>query len=405
MLSEKEKLNVLCQLGTELNMVQDLDILMERILSEARRFVNADAGSIYIKEGDVLHFSYCQNDTLQARLPRDDKLKYVTAIILIDETTIAGYVASHDCLVNLSDVNRIPEDMPYSHSDAFDRENDYTTRSMLTTALKNQKGDILGVLQIINAQDDEGRIKAFTQDDESSLLHFGSIAAVALERAKMVRTMLLRMIRMAQIHDPRETGAHVNRVAGYSVEIYECWARAHEIPESEIERIRDVLRIASMLHDVGKVGISDLILKKPGRFTAEEYEIMKKHTLLGGRLFLERQSEFDVAAYNVAMNHHEWWNGKGYPGHVHIDAVTPVEELKLGPGKKGHEIPLLGRIVALTDVFDALCSVRVYKEAWEESCVLETIRASRGTQFDPELVDIFFARLENIRAIQDRYAE
>ena len=119
MLSEKEKLESLSRLGVELNQVHDLDILMERILTEARQFVNADAGSIYIREGDHLHFTYTQNLTLQKRLPKGRKLIYSTFTIPIDEKSIAGYVAATGRALNIADVYRLPATLPYHFSRKF----------------------------------------------------------------------------------------------------------------------------------------------------------------------------------------------------------------------------------------------------------------------------------------------
>lgn len=410
MLSEKEKLDKLMQLGVELHQVRDLDILMERVLFDARSFVNADAGSIYIRDDDRLHFTYTQNDTLQRRLPPGEKLLYSLFSIPIDTKSIAGYVAATGQPLNLPDVYRIAPSEPYGFSRKFDDESGYLTRSVFTVPLKTARGDILGILQIINAQKEQGQVIAFSGDDEKILLHFASIAAVALERAQMTRAILLRMIRMSEMRDPKETGAHVNRVGGYALEIYEEYARRRGLEQSEIDRNRDSLRMAAMLHDVGKVAISDVILKKPGRFNSDEYEIMKQHTVLGARLFLNTQSDFDEAARHVALNHHERWDGKGYPGFVDVGTGLPLQGAVCADdgaarGKAGEEIPLFGRIVALADVYDALSSARVYKEAWDESQVLETIQKEAGHQFDPELVACFFARLNVLRSIQRRYAD
>ena len=407
MLTETEKLNALTNLGIELSQVHDLDILMERILTEARRFVSADAGSIYIRENRLLHFSYTQNDTLQKRLDPGEKLIYSTFKIPINKESIAGYVAETGSSLNLSDVYRIDAEQSYKFSSHFDEVSQYKTRSVLTIPLKTAKEEILGVLQVINAQERSGEIIPFSEDDEKMLLHFASIAAIALERAQMTRAILLRMIRMAEMRDPKETGAHVNRVAGYAVEIYEHWARRHQYPLKEIDGNRDILRMAAMLHDVGKVAISDVILKKPAQFNDEEFRIMKQHTVLGARLFSNRQSDFDDAAAEVALTHHERWDGRGYPGFVDVATgqSLPGYDLTDGApqGKKESEIPIFGRIVALADVYDALSSLRVYKEAWDEEKVLDTIRKNSGSHFDPELVDILFNNLDMIRSIQQRY--
>ncbi len=409
MLSEKEKLESLTHLGVVLNQVHDLDILMERILTEARQFVNADAGSIYIRDKDRLNFTYTQNITLQKRLPPGEKLIYSTFQIPINEESIAGYAAATGKSLNIVDVYDLDPTLPYHHGKQFDEASGYRTQSNLTIPLKNAKNNILGVLQIINAKDESGQIKPFTRTDEKMMHHFASIAAVAFERAQMTRAMILRMIRMAEMRDPKETGAHVNRVAAFSIEIYEEWARRRNIRGEEIDKTRDMLRMAAMLHDVGKVSTSDLILKKPAPLDQLEYTTMKQHTLQGARLFMNRQSDYDEAAEIVALTHHERWDGSGYPGHVDIVTGEPTAGYKRADGtargKKGEEIPLFGRIVALADVFDALSSKRSYKEPWGEAEILNQIRTESGKHFDPELVEIFFSRLEVIRAIQKRYRE
>ncbi len=410
-LSEKEKVDKLTYLGIELNQVRDLDILMERVLECARSFVNADAGSIYIrnKDEDTLQFTYTQNDTLQERLPKGEKLIYATFTLPINKESISGYVATTGQLLNIPDVYQIESTAPYHFGKQFDEESGYQTRSVITVPLETRRGDILGILQIINAQDENKKIIPFTDSDEKLMLHFASTAAVALERAQMTRSILLRMIRMSEMRDPKETGAHVNRVGGYSIEIYEQWAQKHNLPKEEFDRNRDSLRMAAMLHDVGKIAISDVILKKPSRFNEDEFETMKQHTFLGARLFLNAQSDFDEAAFDVALNHHERWDGRGYPGYIDVatgKALTGFIRPEGKPmGKKGNEIPIFGRIVALADVYDALSSKRVYKEAWDESDVLTTIEKEAGAQFDPELIEIFFSRLNVLRSIQNRYAD
>lgn len=402
-----DKLKQVLSLDSELNKVQDLDILLERILFEARRVVHAEAGSIYIREEDKLVIHYAQNDTLQKNLPPGRKLIYKIFKIDINTKTISGYVAATGEPVNIPDVYRIPEDAPYGFDPSFDRISGYRTKSNLTIPIRTNMGEILGVLQILNAVDKHGNVVPFSRDDELMVSHFATNATTALQRAQMTRAILLRMIRMAELRDPKETGAHVNRVAGYAVEIYERWANKKGLPERETERTRDNLRMAAMLHDVGKVAISDLILKKPARFTPEEYEIMKSHATMGARLFADKQSDFDEIAQMVAFTHHENWDGTGYPGHIEIETCAP---LQTGPdgkpkGKSGEEIPLYGRIVAVADVYDALCSSRVYKPAWAEEKVLEEMHTMAGTKFDPELLEIFFEVLPNIKAVAGKYPD
>jgi len=193
------------------------------------------------------------------------------------------------------------------------------------------------------------------------------------------------------------------------VEIYEQWARRHQLPQKEIDSNRDILRMAAILHDVGKVAISDQILKKPAQLSDIEFGMMKQHTVLGARLFLDRQSGFDEAAGLVALNHHERWDGKGYPGHVNILTGGALEGFAqpdgMPMGKKGEEIPLFGRIVALADVYDALSSKRSYKEPWDESRIFSALEKDSGAHFDPEVVEIFFSRIDIIRSIQKRYGD
>jgi HD-GYP domain-containing protein (c-di-GMP phosphodiesterase class II) len=217
------------------------------------------------------------------------------------------------------------------------------------------------------------------------------------------------MISMAKLRDPKETAAHVNRVAAYSVEIFEEWAKMKQLPTKDVEGQKDILRMAAMLHDVGKVAISDLILKKPARLTMDEFDVIKSHTYLGARLFGNIQSDFDEMATEVALTHHEKWEGTGYPGHIDPLTEKPLPGFEGADGhprpKKGEEIPLVGRIVALADVYDALCSRRSYKEPWSEERILEEIDKLNGKHFDPEVTEAFFKCLDVLKSISRRYPD
>ena len=141
-----------------------------------------------------------------------------------------------------------------------------------------------------------------------------------------------------------------------------------------------------MLHDIGKIAISDKILKKPGRLNEEEFTIMKSHAAIGANLFSKSHLTIDRMACDIIGGHHERWDGDGYPAQL-----------------KGNQIPLTARIVALADVYDALISKRVYKEAWDEQEVLDYLAAQSGSQFDPELVELFLSIQDTIRVIRRRY--
>ena len=164
-----------------------------------------------------------------------------------------------------------------------------------------------------------------------------------------------------------------------------------------------------MLHDVGKVAISDNVLKKPGRFTPEEYQIIKTHTLHGANLFSDIYSDFDESAAIVALNHHERWDGKGYPGYVDLQTQQPLPGYEMEDGtaraKKEEEIPLFGRIVAIADVYDALASRRCYKDAIDESSVINTIHEEAGKQFDPELVQVFMDCVDSFKQVERLYPD
>lgn len=175
----------------------------------------------------------------------------------------------------------------------------------------------------------------------------------------------------------RETGNHVKRVAEYS----KLLALHVGLDEDEAERLKQ----ASPMHDIGKVAIPDAILNKPGRFDAEERRIMDTHARIGYDMLKHSQRPLLRCAAIVAHEHHEKWDGSGYPR-----------------GLAGEQIHIYGRITAIADVFDALGSARCYKSAWDDERIFALFRAERGAQFDPQLVDLFFQHLEQFLAIRAR---
>ena len=400
--TSKTKLSELLSITENLNHVKDLDSLLDNILYEARKFTGADAGTIFLVEGDKLKFSYFQNDTLEKRTSTSNQFIYSIFEIPINDNSIAGYVALSGKPLIINDVYRIEGNVPYSFNSYFDSIFNYKTVSTLTIPLITSRQNVVGVMQIINAMDKDGNIIPFNEENKMFVSFFANNASVAIERAKMTREIVLRMIKMAELRDPKETGNHVNRVAAYTIEIYDRLAKNKNLPLSEIKRTKDALRIAAMLHDVGKVAISDTILKKKGGLTDEEFNIMKLHTVYGARLFENSMSEMDILSKEIALNHHERWNGTGYPGF--IDNIFE-DNIKFGRSKKGNEIPLYSRIVALADVYDALISERVYKEMWSDEETKKYILSQRGSHFDPEVVDAFFEIYDVILAIRKKYSD
>jgi len=384
----------------ELNTLKDVDAILDKVLAEARDMTHCDAGSIYLIEGDHLRFSYVHNDTL-FKGPDASKHLYTDVTVPVNEKSIVGYVAMSGETLAIPDVYHLSGNEPYSFNKKFDQDTGYRTSSMLTIALKTFQGRIVGVMQLINAKNCDGAVQPFTEYNIQYAPLFANSASVTIERGIMTRETMLRMMKMAEMRDPKETGAHVQRVGAYSAEIYQQWARKKGVDEFAIKRKKDMLRLAAMLHDVGKVGISDAILKKPGRFEPHEAAIMRWHSVYGAALFANTTSELDQLCQEVAQSHHERWDGKGYPGKLPENFVK-VRELCSVP-MTGEEIPVAARITALADVYDALISSRVYKEAWPEDKVIEEIVKGRGTQFDPDVVDAFMDIQNVIQAIRHKY--
>lgn len=185
-----------------------------------------------------------------------------------------------------------------------------------------------------------------------------------------------RLARAAEFRD-QETGMHIIRMSKY------CEALAKEIGMSDLQR--ELLLAASPLHDIGKIAIPDSILLKPGKLDPQEWEIMKTHTTIGSELLSGSHSAFMKMAANIALTHHEKWDGTGYP-----------------QGLKEIQIPLVGRICGLCDVFDALTSSRPYKKAWSFEEAIEEIKKEKGKHFDPALLESFLGILPEIKRIKNQ---
>ena len=186
--------------------------------------------------------------------------------------------------------------------------------------------------------------------------------------------VIFRLSKATEYRDP-ETGQHITRMSLYSKLI----AETLEISEDEV----DIIYRAAPMHDIGKVGITDEILLKPGRLTAEEFETMKAHTNIGHAILQNSPSKLLQVAAEIAISHHEKFDGSGYPN-----------------GIAGRDIPLVGRIVAVADVFDALASERPYKKPWSVEEAMDLIKRESGKQFDPQCVDAFIACFDKVLEIK-----
>ncbi|MSR18617.1 MAG: response regulator [Phycisphaerales bacterium] len=238
---------------------------------------------------------------------------------------------------------------------------------------------------------------AFDAADKEVLRALGTLCSANLQRTSLTRAHIMCMVRMATLRDPSETTAHARRVAGIAVAVYDAWAAARAIPEADRLAQRDMLHAGALMHDIGKVAIADEILKKPGRLTQIEFDSMKRHTTIGSDLVAGMGGPFERVARDIALCHHERWDGAGYPGRVLPDGTNR--------GRSDQDIPLFARFVALADVYDALSCVRRYKEAWPELEVLALLRAESGGHFDPEVVDAALSNPGLLRQVLDSFPE
>ena len=265
----------------------------------------------------------------------------------------------------------------------IDKQTGYTTKSMMVIPMVDNNNEIIGAFQVINHQ---GAKEKFDTRDMERLMLATTYAAETLIASKLSQeiedTQKEVVFTMGAIGEERskETGNHVKRVAEYS----KILALAYGMDEKEAE----LLKQASPMHDIGKVAIPDAILKKPGRFDDNEREIMNTHAELGYHMIKNSQRPLLKAAAIVAYEHHEKWDGTGYPR-----------------GLKEEKIHIYGRITAIADVFDALGSDRVYKKAWNDEKIFKLFKEERAKQFDPKLVDIFFENIDLLLKVREEFSD
>lgn len=356
------KLERLLTLMTQISATLDRDLLIERILDEAHRLLDAEGVSLFLLDESgrelVLHASRGEHPIPEpmVRLPAD--------------VGIIGHVVRSGEAVCLQDAASDPR-----HYSEIDRLVGVITRSLLAVPLRipdvtfgqergTTEGRIIGGLEAINKQGGE-----FSRDDVLLLSSLAQQTALVIYLANLYAeaddlfvSTVSALVAAIDAKDPYTEG-HSQRVSEYSV----AMARELDLPPRMVQEVR----LGALLHDIGKIGVPDAILRKPDRLTEEEYEEVKKHPLIGAKI-IEPVHQLEGIVPALAQ-HHERVDGKGYP-----------------LGLKGEGIALIARLVAVADVFDALTSERPYRPPMNLEDALDIIRKSAGSQLDARCVDAFF---------------
>ncbi len=358
-LARKERtLETVLHLERALSSFRDIkELVASQMVPELVRLLAADRGSVFLidRERKELYSVLAMGAEIQEiRMPITRGL--------------AGYVARTGQMVNVPDAHKDERFNP-----DIDRRTGYRTKSVLAAPMHDSTGERIGVVQVIN------KIGAdvFSHEDEELLEAFAAEAGIAIANTRLVeeqRGLFESFIAsMASALDARDqmTAGHAQRVTEYAVGV----GREMGLSRQELERIR----IAGMLHDLGKIGTPDGILKKPGKLTPEEYEDIKRHVTYTRTIVrnLRLPTELKGIA-EEASGHHECYDGSGYPD-----------------GLRGEQIPFLSRIIAVADVFDAITSKRYYREAMPIERAVEVIREGAGSHFDPKVVVGFLKYFES----------
>jgi response regulator RpfG family c-di-GMP phosphodiesterase len=348
---------------TKIQPLRDYEEILMELASMGRNLVKADRCTVWVVDND--------KGELWTKVAHGID----TVSIPIDSGIVGSAVASKKQMI----INDVYRNIHFNAD--VDKQTGYETRNMMVIPMFNSKNTIIGAFQVINKQEGE-----FDDKDLKYLTLAASYSAETLDAALLAeendQTQKEMIYLMSEAVEKRskETGNHIKRVASYS----KLLALAYGLSEEEAY----VLEFSSPMHDIGKIGIPDAILNKPGRLDKAEYETMKLHALYGYEILSASPRGMLKAAAIVAYEHHEKWNGLGYP-----------------KGLKGEEIHIFGRITAVADVFDALGSDRCYKKAWDIKEILEYFKAESGKHFDPKLVDLLIENLDKVIEIRDRFRD
>ncbi len=374
-------------------------VLLNELLRYARALVRAEAGTVFrLAPGNMLHFACAQNDArpdlvVEPASPDQSRSELKTVTIPIDNSSLAGYTAKSREPLRLDDVYDLPDGADYHFSSKYDKSTGYRTRSMLVIPMLDQSEEPVGVLQLINHKATDGKISAFSEREEQIAMALASMAAISVRNAILIESVrhkneqlklaqletVMRLATAAELRDD-DTGQHIKRVSMY------CETIARKLGYSEDFAYN--LMCSSPMHDIGKLGIPDAILTKPGKLTDEERLAMQSHTTEGAKILSGSPHKLMQTAQRIAHSHHERWDGKGYPR-----------------GLAGEDIPIEGRITAVADVYDALTSRRCYKPPFTSDKAYEIIQEDAGTHFDARIVAAFVAARDDIEIIQETFRD
>lgn len=368
-MSAEQKFNLLVDFGSRISNELRLDPLLDIVAKQITDILSAGRCTIFLKTND---------NELWSKIAQGKGLEHTEIRVPLTRNNIIAHVARTGETVNLPNAYDDPR-----FSMDIDMVTDFRTKSLLVVPLKNHAGQVLGVCQVANKSSNT----PFTKEDEGVMYLMSAFASRALEIALLYQEVhmaqletIYRLAVTAEYRDQHDTRTHLKNI---SIIAY-LLAVALGMNKAEA----DLIKNASPLHDIGKVALADSILLKPGKLTPEEYETMKSHTIYGGRILEGARSKVLKMAHKMSLCHHEKWNGKGYP-----------------KGLKGTEIPLEARIVAVADVFDALCVFRVYKKAWKTEEAYEYILKESGESFDPQCVEAFKKIYTTVAKLYEKEAE
>ena len=384
-LLDAQRLKLLVDASLALSEVRDLEKLLELIAKTGVEMAHCEGCSIYGVEGESLRFLASTNAVLDQRVGKTKRMveNLRHFLVPLNNNSIAGFVAKSGGALNLADVYALNPSLPFHFNPDFDKRNGYHSQSLLTLPMCDSRGWVLGVMQFINHHNRQtARIEAFPDADLIYLRALANQVGVLLRNARIndqlreSRVEAVKKFVIASEFTDKDTGTHIERMGRYSALFCELMGQGSAYAED--------VRLAAMLHDVGKITTPDAILKKPGPLNEAEWVVMHQHASNGYDILRDAQSPLLQMGAIVAQSHHEKWDGSGYPY-----------------GLAGDAIPLIGRVVALADVFDALSSRRCYKDPWSMDAVVPYLARLGGSHFDPALVKLFMSNVDRFVDIRE----